>query len=311
MTQEEFDNYDYGGEAEQKILDEHKAWLLLNPDPPHPILHTIPVDYDDAQHRYYLKDQYGNETNYISATTIVDQFHEEFDVTSQSIRMSQKYGHTPEFWRDIWKQDRDTSLDRGNGIHKEQERFLYNVGFTQVAQPNDIRKDVVRTTYRVYDNRSYSESGSERYIDLSTLVDGCYPELKLWRHDWRIAGRADKPTIETVFGKKYAHVEDYKTNKAVKHNGWVNKDGTERMMLAPLQHLPDCEYTHYCLQLSIYQYLLEYFGYLPGLRRLIHFPHPIEGLGTPDPKVEELPYLRDEVIAMLTVMNNNRMYGQE
>ena len=76
------------------------------------------------------------------------------------------------------------------------------------------------------------------------------------------------------------------------------------MMLDPISHLEDCEMTHYTLQLSIYQYMLEFFGYLPGIRRIIHFPHPIEGLGTPSPKPYELPYLRNEVIAMLNHLYN-------
>lgn len=90
-------------------------------------------------------------------------------------------------------------------------------------------------------------------------------------------------------------IEDGKTNKRIRDRGYGNKK-----MLAPLSHLEDCEMSHYSLQLSIYQYMLEYFGFHPGVRRIIHFPHEIEGLGTPSPAEYELPYLRDEVIAMLT-----------
>jgi hypothetical protein len=121
-----------------------------------------------------------------------------------------------------------------------------------------------------------------------------------WRHDWAIAGRIDKPTIETVKGIRFAHIEDYKTNKILRTEGYDDKD----MMLPPISHLPNCEMIHYGLQLSIYQYILEYFGYRPGIRRIIHFPHPIEGLGIPDPRIYLIPYYRNEIISMLTYLNH-------
>lgn len=255
------------------------------------------VEYDDAQHKYYINDQ-GKLINYISATTIVSRFYEKFDTEAKCIYMADRYGQTPEYWRTKWRNDNTRSLDRGNRLHSDQERFLYQCGRTTIS--NDTRSNVLLPREHWVHVRQ-EQTNWEKPI--SSLVDGCYPELKLWCHDWRIAGRADKPTIETVQGIRYAHVEDYKTNKAVRKEGFIDKYGKERMMLYPLEHLPDCEYTHYTLQLSIYQFMLEYFGYTPGLRRLIHFPHPIEDLGIPDPVIYELPYLKDEVLAMLIVLN--------
>lgn len=271
---------------------------------PHTILHrNIEVEYDDPSHSYFLykpneHDKGLHKDFYISATTIVSRFYKKFDTEQETKRMSELYGQTPEYWREKWRTENVTSIDRGNGIHEEQERFLHNVGFTTVTR--DVNRQSTRPILhdRIFNVRQTTSSNGR--IDISSLEDGCYPELKLWRHDWRIAGRADKPTIETISGIRYAHVEDYKTNKVIRKNGYVDKKGNERMMLEPLSHLPDCEYSHYCLQLSLYQYMLEYFDYEPGLRRLIHFPHEIEGLGIPDPVVYELPYLRDEVLAMLT-----------
>jgi hypothetical protein len=252
------------------------------------------VDYDDATHKYYLK-----ERVYRSATTIVSQFYRPFDKKERSEWMAYRYGRTPEYWLDKWRRENTDSHDRGNRQHAHQEKFLYNVGYTRVSKAHYDGPGSAdhNRHHRVYDPAA--EVGLFNRID--TLADGCYPELKLWRHDWGIAGRADKPTFETINGVRYAHVEDYKTNKKIARNGFVGRDG-EEMMLYPVEHLPHCEYSHYCLQLSIYQYMLEYFGYEPGLRRLIHFPHEIEGLGIPDPVIYELPYLRDEVISMLITL---------
>lgn len=251
---------------------------------------NIEVDYDDATHTYRLKNKI-----YRSATTIVSQFHVLFDTEERSQYMADRYGQTPEYWKKEWRHENKQSLTRGNGIHNEQEDFLYNRGFTSVTGPR---------IHRVYNLKEQEKR--DRSINISSLADGCYPELKLWRHDWRIAGRADKPTIETIHGIRYAHVEDYKTNKILRTEGYSDTRHPERMMLGPIDHLPDCEMIHYTLQLSIYQYILEYFGFKPGIRRIIHFPHPIEGLGTPKSVVYELPYLREEVEAMLYHLMDNK-----
>lgn len=241
----------------------------------------VEVLYDDPQHKYY----YGT-TTYRSATQIVEQFYEHFDTESKIIYMADKYNQSPEYWRTKWIEDNRTSLVRGGSIHDYQEQFLYNEGYSTVNN----KRHIVR---RLEDERLYK-------TNMSILPDGIYPELKLWRHDWRIAGRADKPTFETIQGVRYAHIEDYKTNKILHTQGyWDSKNPIPRKMLDPISHLDDCQMIHYTLQLSIYQYMLEYFGYKPGIRRIIHFPHPIEDLGTPSPVVHELPYLKDEVEAML------------
>jgi len=244
------------------------------------------VDYDDDQHKYYL-----GERVYRSATTIVSQFYIPFDTQAEAEKYAYRYGKTAEHWIAKWNRENLESLNRGNGIHTREEQFLYNRGISYVS------RDPSGNSYRVYDPKAEVA----RLNSIAGLADGCYPELKLWRHDWGIAGRADKPTFETIHGVRFAHVEDYKTNKRI---GKEHKYYPERKMLEPLTHLNDCEYNHYALQLSIYQYMLEYFGFKPGLRRLIHFPHPIEDLpGIPDPVIYELPYLREEVIMMLITLN--------
>lgn len=277
----------YGAEYEA-------ARALGLPEPPaNHLSPNLEVDYDDATHTYYLGD-----TIYRSATTIISQFHEKFDKPAKATAYAEKYGRDADYWIAKWDSENEASLHRGTKLHDQQEQFLYNRGITTVAKS-------INYTHRVYERPSgYRTSTKDGLNRIYTLADGCYPELKLWRHDWGIAGRADKPTFETLNGVRYAHVEDYKTNKVLNTKGYINKVGDERMMYKPISHLGDCEMTHYTLQLSLYMYMLEYFGFTPGIIRIIHFPHPIEELGTPKPVPYELPYLRNEVIAMLLTLND-------
>ena len=248
---------------------------------------TQEVDYDDTAHRYYL----GSRV-YRSATQIVERFVEHFDVEERSAYMADRYGQTQQYWKDKWRSGNQSSLDRGTLIHNQKEDFLHGRGHDNIDGK----------IFRVHNIEApnFKESFAKSGLDYSRLPDGVYPELKLWRHDWGIAGRVDKPILETIHGIRYANIEDYKTNKAIRRESYQDKFGKHRMMLGPLHHLQDCEFNHYALQLSIYQFMLEYFGFKPGYRRVIHYPHREEWMSfEPVPKTIELPYMKTEVIAML------------
>jgi hypothetical protein len=250
---------------------------------------STPVEYNDDSHTYFRKHGHYRMTRiYRSATQIVERMHKEFNVEIESHRMAEKYGHTPAYWAAKWDHERDISCLRGNKLHQAKEDFLFGRGYDRL-KGKDFRVENIN----LHRGMHVDSQGILDYHD--HLPDGTYPELMVWRHDWGIAGRMDKPTIETIGSKRYLHIEDYKTNKKIGYSGWNDPEG-ERKMFAPLRHLPDCEFTHYSLQLSIYQYMGEFLGFLPGERRIIHFPHEIEGLGTPKPKTIEVPYLRNEVI---------------
>lgn len=271
------------------------------------------VSYDHETHTYY----YGN-TWYRSATQVVDQFRNCFDTVERTAYMAHRYGQTPEYWEEKWKSGNRQSLERGNNIHNEQEDFLYNRGFTPVAgkifrvwnlnAPNfcgQIQQPPYNSPVEGYLCKPLDFYQEPRSRELLALPDGTFPELKIWRHDYAIAGRMDKPTIETTGTGRYLHIEDYKTNRKIAKEGFNGA-----MMTGPLSHLPDAEWYHYAFQLSLYQFMGEYHGFKPGIRRLIHFQHEIEGLGTPAPVVHELPYLRGEVIEALNHLTQTQWLKQ-
>lgn len=254
---------------------------MMNPAVAH---QTEEVEYEDTNHVYHLRGRI-----YRSATQIVEKFIEPFNAPVQAARMADRYGQSPEYWIAKWKGINQKALDRGSKIHKEKEDFLHGRGFAQV---NDKHFQVYNLNVPLY---------AAFRTNYSKLPDGIYPELKLWRHDWGIAGRVDKPVLETVAGNRFAHVEDYKTGKKIATESYRDyKTGNYDMMLGALSHLQDCEFNHYALQLSIYQFMLEYFGFKPGTRRLIHYPHKEEWMtNDPSPVIIPVPYLRIEVLAML------------
>ena len=84
------------------------------------------------------------------------------------------------------------------------------------------------------------------------LGDGIYPEHMMYLKSAALCGQADR--VEIVNGK--VNIYDYKTNKEIKTESYVNWEGVSDRMLAPLSHLDDCNLNHYALQLSFYMYMI-------------------------------------------------------
>ena len=105
---------------------------------------------------------------------------------------------------------------------------------------------------------------------------------------------------------------------------YVDWEGMSQKMQFPLNHLDDCNFNHYALQLSIYMYII--LKHNPKLRPGGMFIHHVQfeeegkdGHGYPitkytkqgDPVLKDLttipvPYLKDEVISLIHYLHDNR-----
>ena len=254
-----------------------------------------PVDYDDSQHLYSMQGR-----KYVSASQLYELFKEPFPEDAH-IRYAEKHGGTPEYWKAKWAEKNQKSTHRGTIIHDANEVALTGMMIDRVhGQEYKVMGDVIRDEDPWY-NRP----------------DGVYLEKKLWHHGYRIAGRADKITITTErrYGAldgmlvpdtvRWAHVDDYKTNEKLDRESYQFKNGNYKMMKPPIGHLMDCNWIHYCLQLSTYMLMLEYQGFLPGKMRIKHYPHPTAEDPNPVPVWYDEPYLKKEVVLMCTYLNRS------
>lgn len=101
----------------------------------------------------------------------------------------------------------------------------------------------------------------------------------------------------------------HNTNKKIETTSFFdNKSKKSVMMKYPLNHLQDCNYNHYTLQLSTYAWMIQQLNpeFIIEDLILVHFDH--EGNTT----VYHLPYLKEDVIKMLTfykkekILNDNK-----
>ena len=243
------------------------------------------IDYNDAAHRYSIGGQ-----RYTSASQLVEKFTNKFDGPAVAINYARKHGETPEYWLAKWANKNSASLERGNAIHDANETVLHA---RMIDVFNDQQIPVIGET-------------TPESIPWINRPDGVYTERKLWHHGYKIAGRADKIILLTHSNNIYervANVEDYKTNEKLNFESYEFRDGNHKMMLAPLTYIQDCNWFHYCLQLSTYMFMLEYQGFLPGTMHIIHYPHPTADNPNPQKQRHEVPYMKKEVLAMCNYIN--------
>ena len=152
-----------------------------------------------------------------------------------------------------------------------------------------------------------------------TLAPGIYPEHLVYLKSAGICGQADR--VEVV--GNHLNIYDYKTNKEIKTKGFTNWQGITDTLKNPLNHLDNCNFNHYALQLSLYMYMMLKHNHSlkPGIMEIHHIKFEKEGddeHGYPitkydqegNPIVKEvvpytIPYLKKEVISIINYLKQN------
>lgn len=173
---------------------------------------------------------------------------------------------------------------KGRGFGKDNIQ-MYSVCFSPVENPflcrNEDYNEVMGTVNKERSKYRYIKS-IER---VATVPTKCL-EVESETHTY-LAG---KNLIKT-----------HNTNKEIK---MVNKF---QKMKFPLEHLDDCNHVHYCLQVSLYAYMLEQFGYKPNNLKFTHVVLDPDDETVILEQVEyHSSYLKKEVISMLNYYEQNK-----
>jgi hypothetical protein len=237
------------------------------------------LEFEEESHKYFIP---GIQKKFTSVTTIVSSLKQPFDAEKVAKTYAEKHGHTPEYWVEKWDKKRNDSCERGSTYHKMKEDLVYNCG---VDNKGGRLYTTINWEQKLRMNTSHSE-----------LPDGVYLELRIWLFRLGISGTIDKVYITTEGKTRYVDIEDYKTNEKIDTESHKFRDGNYKMMRSPVSHLMDCNFNHYQLQLSLYGYILEQFGYTVRSLTLRHQGHePFEGVGEPSLKPYICSYLKKEV----------------
>lgn len=246
------------------------------------------VCYNDKYHIYWDKHDL---FTYISATTIIGLYEQEFDKLFwlqykafqrlcnpnkdmlSNIRelgifdrktLSEMFPivGTKEFDDMVatisgeWKKENKRACDDGTKIHAWYEDKFNGNG--------------------TYDLSWYGFNGGFKYKEgcyeiTSKTARQAFPEMLVsmkTKSGVRIAGQIDL----AVQDKDNIHILDYKSSKVLNYSSYKKPNGSHTMMKEPLSHLMDCNMSHYQMQLSLYQYMLTriYPWLVPNDLTIIH-----------------------------------------
>ena len=263
------------------------------------------IVFNAAEHSYKSID--GAEgISWTSVTTLISSLKKPFDAKAVAARATKNkkskwHGIEPKIIEQIWKNEADRATTLGTYYHNQREADLCSLA--------SIEREGVTVPV-------ISPSGEHegiRFAPLQKLDPGVYPEHMVYLKSAGICGQSD--LVEVVNGK--VNIIDYKTNKEIKTEAFTNWEGITEKMLDPINHLDDCNFNHYALQLSIYMYIiLKHNPKLKPGRIFIHhitfeqegedkYGYPIAAKDSDgNPIVKDVlpmavPYLVDEVISIL------------
>jgi hypothetical protein len=269
------------------------------------------IIFNDADHSYKSID--GDNIDWVSVTTLISNFKKPFDGKTIAAKVSKNkrskwFGIEPETILKIWDDESQRAMKLGTFYHNQREADLCSLA--------SIEKDGVTIPVFIPN----VEPNGIKVAPNQKLDSGVYPEHMVYLKSAGICGQSD--LVEVVNGKIY--IIDYKTNKEIKTESFVNWEGLSDKLSFPLSHLDDCNFNHYALQLSIYMYImLKHNPKLkPGAMYIHHivfeeddkdengYPvtkYSLEG----DPIVKEvipmeIPYLADEVRSIILWLSDNK-----
>ena len=244
------------------------------------IYKNVHLYFDEGPHKY--TDSNGNE--YISTTTIIGQYAPKFDTKFWARKKAKEQGVSEKQILEQWDKIKNEACERGTDTHNSLENAIKDVSQFKEAirylsktetgrcitvsdipyltiKPLDIDKFKQATNnkyeeiYRVfefYTNKGYTIYSEIGVFDPVLLISGTIDILCIRDNDFVILDwktNRDGLKFESGYYKK-----DKTTIPNQLTNEWVRKNDK---MLPPLNHLDECNGSHYTMQLSIYARLVE------------------------------------------------------
>lgn len=246
---------------------------------------TIELYFDEKEHKY--TDNKGNVYN--STTTVISEYGSKFDTVAESIKCYNKYynvkghryyGMTPAQIRQYWKNKIKKSLDRGNERHNYLEDTVKTIT-NYKEYSNKYSKGRLYTIDEILKDRNIGSVSLDdlvkhnikfKYKDIYNVLlhfsekgYKMYAEVGLFDYKYLISGMADLVLIKD----DNFVLMDWKSGKheILFEAGYYKRDfkgrttdifvSTNETMSYPINHLPECNGSHYALQLSMYTSMIE------------------------------------------------------
>ena len=208
------------------------------------------IRMEHSTHTYFVE-----ELKYPSSTTsIIKKFVPTFDEQRMSALVAKKEGVTQEEILKKWSDIREEACSRGSLIHKCLElipRQEYNKALKV------LKKELTKPDFkRLFNEKELKQlkAGIDWYSKLPKHYEILVLELMMFYPEFRHCGTADIILLNKKTGKLV--IADWKTNKDLfKLDYYATRP--DQYLLAPFDNLIECPYSHYVLQFSHYQMMIE------------------------------------------------------
>lgn len=180
------------------------------------------------------------EKSFTSVTTLIKKLEKPKDWDKIAKKYSKEHNIPLEEVKKKWKDEKDKSLIRGTDYHAEKETDINQFG--EIVRGNMLCK----VKFSPIINGEVTQSTCS--LENNTI----YTEYMTWDPDSLICGKADE--VEVIDGT--ININDHKTNKEIKKQGFYVRNVGYEKMIGPVSHLDNCNWNHYCIQLSLYMYML-------------------------------------------------------
>ena len=256
------------------------------------------VHLEESTHKYTVR---GHEhLKYESATTWIKSHFPIFNgpAIAKSLieRFPHKYGNKTV--KEILGEWNKTATI-GTSVHLELENWCKH----WQALPPEERAVYSTFPEMIHPKAKHGELWLKEILEPHFVL---YPEVKLSNEELQIAGTLDLLIYDPHLDKYM--IADWKTNKAIK----ATAQGKGNHMATCF--LDDCHLSHYGLQMSLYQWMLEEEYGLEGKivgRNLVHLrPKPTRTfpLGV---KIFETPYLKYNILKMIEARLAKKAAGKQ
>jgi hypothetical protein len=262
------------------------------------------VIFKSQNHKYESIDS-AEIIDWTSVTSFISKYKKPFDAPtvaekSSKSKKSKWYGMSVQDILQAWENESNRAIDQGNWYHNQREADLLELN---TIERHGCILPIIRPLI----------TDDVKYAPPQKLEEGMYPEHFVYLKSAGICGQSD--LVEVAKGA--VNITDYKTNKEIKKESYVNWEGISQKMLAPVTHLDDCNFWHYALQLSTYMYIiLKHNPKLKAGKITIHhvlfYTDGADKFGNPITKLDDqgeplvkkivpydLPYLKSEVINLI------------
>jgi hypothetical protein len=215
------------------------------------------IAFSEKYHVYYVK---GRCNGWISVSKLCKKYFQPFNanrtarqmVSRKDFKTHIRYSKYAHFWQNnplitnpdlclaitaSWTKNGQTQSKLGTELHDWVERML-----NDVLSPTELQEGIDNYPERGYAHQYVKDRENDGWVPFRT-------EVMVYDSVIKLSGMVD-----ALFKDKLGHIRmvDWKRSKEIRTTGFSNQMGVQLC-----SGLPDCNQSHYFLQLNMYKYVLE------------------------------------------------------